>query len=149
MPPTLSESQKLDRGAEWEHRRYGSRRHSGLAVTNLDLGVDDGVGVDLMDADGGVGLSSLDNAVVYRKGCNAGGDVAAVGLVVDLWLDEADLTEGIIDVRIFSAGRADYRKLAGEDVRTAETVYLTDIGVAEYLKNILVAQFGITGRSFP
>lgn len=110
---------KLDRGAESGNTvDMEVAVNSGLAVTNLDLGVDDGVGVDLMDADGGVGLNSLDNAVVYRKGCNAGGDVAAVGLVVDLWLDEADLTEGIIDVRIFSAGRADYRKLAGEDVRT-------------------------------
>ncbi len=73
-----------------------------------------------------------------------GGRVAAVAGVVNDWIGDADLAEGVIDIRIANCRRADISDFAGELVGTAET--MPNVGRAESFEDDGVAFFCIFGQ---
>ncbi|MDH6590128.1 hypothetical protein M2165_000017 [Variovorax sp. TBS-050B] len=74
------------------------------------------------------------------------GNVAADDLVAHGGLIDADLHEGVVDVRVRARRRSDDGALAGQDVGAAEAIDLTHIGTAEQRQQKPQARLVIGGN---
>src|SRR5215468_10990249 len=103
--------------------------HRGLAARHRHARHDELLGVGVVDADQGLAIPRLDEALLDGEGADGGGAVAAIARVVHLRLAYLDLGEGVIDVGGGVARGADDARLRERRDAAAEAVELAAVGI--------------------
>ena len=115
--------------------------HGGMAVDHGDRDLEDLLGIRVPHAHLGGRLDGFHHALVDSERRYACGDVAAQARILDERTVDDHLAERVRDIGVVAVALPHDGQLAGEDVRTAQTVDLTRIGAAEDAQDQLVALF--------
>ena len=143
------EEGEADRGGGARHAVDGRAALVGHgAARRLDDGLDQLAGIDVVDADLGLGRGGGDHPGLDRERPDAGQHVAAVGRGVDRRLQHAGLGEQIVDVRVRPGRAADDRDLRGKGMAAADTVDLQLVPRAHDARKYSIAQRRITRQIF-
>lgn len=101
-----------------------------LALGGLHHGLDDFIGVCVVDTNGSLAVLGLHQALFNGKGAHAGGDVAAVALVADQGLVHGNLCEGVVHIGVRPGGLPDDGDLGGHGLGAAQAVDLLAVRAA-------------------
>ena len=151
------------------HRRAGAADagQGEIAVHRRQFAVhgetrdDDLAGIGIVDANHGVGaLGRRDEPLIDGEGADGGGHVAAIAAGIDGGFPHQDLDEGVIDIGVGAARRADDADLRQRRYAAAHAVELAPVGIGAahggeedgrpkrlVLRQILGAQHDGVGRA--